>query len=71
MSGQTNALSFFRSKNVLTSPNCFEPVQIVLDVLNWPKHFGHVKVEQGNSFDTAVGRYENLGACCNPIPFYF
>ena len=60
-----------RSKNIFTSPNSFEPVQIVL---NWPKHFGHVKVGQGNSFDTAlraVGRYENLGACCNPIPFYF
>jgi len=61
MSEQTNALSFFRSKNILTSTNSFEPAQIVLDR---PKRFGHVKVGQ-----RAVGRYENISACCNPIPF--
>ena len=69
MSGQTNALPFFRSKNILTSPNSFEPVQILLDR---PKRFGYVKVGQKNSFETAlraVRRYENLGACCNPILF--
>ena len=31
MSGQTNALSFYGPKNILTNLNSFEPVQIVLD----------------------------------------